>query len=272
MTPEEWSRAKELFDAALEQEPTQRAAFLAQACPDDRLRQEVEKLVLNFQEAGSFLSNPVLRAQTPKPCEILEVRAEDEWPGSSAGSRQPLSTKQGTDDPMVGRHLGVYKLGRRIGQGGMAAVFLAVRADGEFRQQVAIKLLLPGLDSNEVVRRLRTERQTLAGLDHPNIVKLLDGGSTPEGLPYLVMDYVEGSPIDEYCDRHKLSIEQRLRLFGKVCEAVQHAHEKLVIHRDLKPGNILITSDGIPKLLDFGIAKVMEPAAQLTTVTQTGAR
>jgi serine/threonine protein kinase len=272
MTPEEWSRAKELFDAALEQEPTQRAAFLAQACPDDSLRQEVEELVINFQEAGSFLSNPVLRGQTPKPSEILEVRAEDESPGSSAGSRQPLSTIQGTDDPMVGRHLGVYKLGRRIGQGGMAAVFLAVRADGEFRQQVAIKLLLPGLDSHEVVRRLRTERQTLAGLDHPNIVKLLDGGSTLEGLPYLVMDYVEGSPIDEYCDSYKLSIEQRLRLFGKVCEAVQHAHQRLIIHRDLKPGNILVTAEGVPKLLDFGIAKVLEPTTGPPALTQTGTR
>ena len=108
MTPEEWSKAKELFDAALEQEPTQRAAFLAQACPDDSLRHEVEKLVINFQQAGSFLSNPVLRAQTPRPSEISDVRAEDAWPGLSAGSRQPLSTIQGTDDPMIGRHLGVY--------------------------------------------------------------------------------------------------------------------------------------------------------------------
>jgi serine/threonine protein kinase/tetratricopeptide (TPR) repeat protein len=272
MTPEDWSKAKELFDAALEQEPTQRAAFLAQACPDDNLRQEVEKLVINFQEAGSFLSNPVLHAQTPRPSAISEVRAENESPGSGAGSRQPSCTVQGTDDPMVGRHLGVYELGKRIGQGGMAAVFLAVRADGEYRQQVAIKLLLPGLDSHEVVSRLRTERQTLAGLDHPNIVKLLDGGSTPEGLPYLVMDYVEGSPIDEYCDSHKLSIEQRLRLFGKVCGAVQHAHERLIIHRDLKPGNILVTADGVPKLLDFGIAKVLEPTAAPPALTQTGAR
>jgi serine/threonine protein kinase/tetratricopeptide (TPR) repeat protein len=203
----------------------------------------VEKLLINFQEVGSRLSSPVLHSH--------------------------ISTH---GHPMIGRHLGVYKLERRIGQGGMAAVFLAKRADGEFSRQVAIKLLLPGLDSDEVLSRFRRERQTLAGLDHPNIVKLLDGGSTPEGLPYLVMDYVEGSPIDEYCDTHKLSIEQRLRLFGQVCEAVQHAHETLVIHRDLKPGNILITADGVPKLLDFGIAKVMEPAAPQTALTQTGAR
>src|SRR5262245_39565330 len=237
MTAEEWNKVKALFDAALTREPSQRAAFLAEDCPDDRLRHEVEKLLINFQEAGSRLSSPVLHPQ------------------SSINSH-----------PMIGRQLGVYKLERHIGQGGMAAVFLAKRADGEFSRQVAIKLLLPGLDSDEVLSRFRRERQTLAALDHPNIVKLLDGGSTPEGLPYLVMDYVEGSPIDEYCDTHKLSIEQRLRLFGKVCEAVQHAHEKLVIHRDLKPGNILITADGVPKLLDFGIAKVMEPGAQLTAV------
>lgn len=243
MTPEEWNRVKALFDATLLLEPSQRAAFLAEGCPDDGLRREVEKLLINFLEVGSRLTSPVLHPH--------------------------ISTH---GDPMIGRHLGVYKLERRIGQGGMGVVFLAKRADGEFSRQVAIKLLLPGLDSDEVLSRFRRERQTLAALDHPNIVKLLDGGSTPEGLPYLVMDYVEGSPIDKYCDTHKLSIDQRLRLFGKVCEAVQHAHEKLVIHRDLKPGNILITSDGVPKLLDFGIAKVMEPTAQLTAVTQPGAR
>jgi serine/threonine protein kinase/tetratricopeptide (TPR) repeat protein len=173
---------------------------------------------------------------------------------------------------MIGRHLGDYELRRRVGQGGMAAVFLAVRADGEYRQQVAIKLVLPGLERDEILNRFRKERQTLAGLDHPNIVKLLDGGSTPEGLPYLVMDYVEGSPIDKYCDSHKLSVDQRLHLFGKVCEAVHHAHQKLVIHRDLKPGNILVTADGVPKLLDFGIAKVLEPDEEQLALTHTGGR
>jgi len=126
----------------------------------------------------------------------------------------------------------------------MAAVYLAERADGEFRQQVAIKLIRPGLDSDEVLRRFRNERQTLAGLDHPNIVKLLDGGSTPEGLPYLAMDYVEGSPIDQYCDNRKLPVDDRLRLFSQVCGGVQYAHQKLVIHRDLKPSNILVTAEG----------------------------
>jgi serine/threonine protein kinase len=156
----------------------------------------------------------------------------------------------------------------------MAGVYLAVRADGEFRQQVAIKLVRAGLDSDEVLSRFRNERQTLAGLDHPNIVKLLDGGSNPEGTPYLVMDYVEGSPIDEYCDRHKLSVEERLHLFGRVCEAVEYAHQKQVIHRDLKPSNILVTADGVPKLLDFGIAKVLsaQRSDEALRLTHTGAR
>ena len=175
---------------------------------------------------------------------------------------------------MAGRRLGVYKLVRRVGQGGMASVYLAVRADGEFRQQVAIKLVRAGLDSDEVLSRFRNERQTLAGLDHPNIVKLLDGGSSPEGTPYLVMDYVEGSPIDEYCDRQRLSVEERLHLFGRVCEAVEYAHQEGVIHRDLKPSNILVTADGVPKLLDFGIAKVLsaQRSDEALRLTHTGAR
>jgi len=177
------------------------------------------------------------------------------------------------EDPMAGRQVGVYKLVRRLGQGGMAAVYLAVRADGEFRQQVAIKLIRPGLDSDEVLSRFRNERQTLAELDHPNIVKLLDGGRTPEASPYLVMDYVEGSPIDEYCDNRKLSIDERLHVFLKVCGGVQYAHQKRVIHRDLKPSNILVTAEGVPKLLDFGIAKVLSPELSgQALVTQTGAR
>jgi eukaryotic-like serine/threonine-protein kinase len=249
MTRENWNKVKALFESALAREPDQRAVFLRQNCPEDDLRQEVEKLLVNSREAGSFLSEPAVSA---------ELGGE--------------TTSLGVDDPMVGRRLGAYKLTRRVGQGGMAAVYQAVRADGEFQQQVAIKLVQPGLDSEEVLKRFRNERQTLAGLDHPNIVKLLDGGSAPDGAPYLVMDYVEGSPIDVYCDRHKLGVEERLGLFGKVCEAVEHAHQKRVIHRDLKPSNILVTAEGVPKLLDFGIAKVLEPTARTLAVTQTGAR
>jgi serine/threonine protein kinase/tetratricopeptide (TPR) repeat protein len=156
----------------------------------------------------------------------------------------------------------------------MGAVFLASRDDDEYHKQVAVKFLHPGFDSSDLLNRFRNERQTLAGLDHPNIVKLLDGGSTPEGLPFLVMDYVEGSPIDEYCDQLKLCIDERLHLFSKVCEAVQYAHQKFVVHRDLKPSNILVAADGTPRLLDFGIAKVLnsQPSAQALSLTKTGAR
>jgi feruloyl esterase len=179
-----------------------------------------------------------------------------------------------TDEPMTGRRLGPYRVVRRIGQGGMAAVFLAMRDDDAYQKEVAIKLVQPGRESRELLDRFRNERQTLADLDHPNIVKLLDGGSTPEGSLYLVMDYVEGSPIDDYCDSHKLSIDKRLQLFVKVCDAVQYAHHKSVVHRDLKPSNILVTEDGAPKVLDFGIAKVLNAPspADALLLTQTGMR
>jgi len=156
----------------------------------------------------------------------------------------------------------------------MAAVYLATRADDVYLKQVAVKLVIPGLDHQEILRRFQNERQTLAGLDHPNIVKLLDGGTTEEGLPYLIMDYVEGVAIDEYCDSRNQSTTERLHVFRVVCAAVQYAHEKHVVHRDLKPSNILVTADGIPKLLDFGIAKVLnlEPGSRNLELTQSGLR
>src|SRR5436309_10014498 len=175
---------------------------------------------------------------------------------------------------MTGQRLGSYQVLHEIGHGGMAVVYAAVRADDEYRKRVAIKVVLPGLDSEDILRRFRNERQTLASLDHPNIVKLLDGGTTEEGLPYLVMDYVEGIPIDAYCDHHNQSTTERLQLFRAVCAPVQHAHENQVIHRDLKPSNILVSADGVPKLLDFGIAKVLNPdiASRTLQLTQAGMR
>jgi hypothetical protein len=234
MTPDGWDRAKELFEAALELDPSQRASFLAENCHEASLKQQVERLLIDYQAAGSFLDNPAAEIQIE---EVSHLRPLSEEQVATAKSAE-------AEDPMVGRRLGAYKLLRRVGQGGMAAVFLAMRADEEYQKEVAVKLVHPGLDSQEVLSRFKSERQTLAGLDHPNIVKLLDGGSAPEGLPFLVMEYVEGSPIDEYCDQHKLSVDERLRLFGDVCDAVQYAHEKLVIHRDLKPSNILVVADG----------------------------
>src|SRR6185295_1958355 len=137
--------------------------------------------------------------------------------------------------------------------------YLAERADDQFRKEVAIKVVRGGLATEETRRRFLHERQILAGIDHPNIASLLDGGTTDDGLPYLVMDYVEGLSINEYCDAHKLSTTERLLLFREVCSAVQYAHQRLVIHRDIKPANILVTNDGTPKLLDFGIAKLLDP-------------
>ncbi|MGC9952509.1 MAG: serine/threonine-protein kinase, partial [Bryobacteraceae bacterium] len=151
-------------------------------------------------------------------------------------------------------------MGERIGEGGMGEVYLAERED-QFRQRVAIKLIRPGMASPEVVRRFVIERQTLAALKHPRIVRLVDGGATGDGFPYLVVDYVEGLPIDRYCDQHKLRISERLRLFVETCDAVHHAHQSLVVHCDLKPSNILVTAEGSPMLLDFGIAKLLDPAA-----------
>ena len=220
----------------------------------------LKSCLTNYQEAGSFLDDPVLNPSISPPNAPAEIQTEEaSRPRPQSAELLTTATNVEAEDPMVGRQLGAYKIVRRIGQGGMAAVFLAVRADDEYRKQVAIKLVPPGLDSATCSSRFRNERQTLAGLDHPNIVKLLDGGSTPEGVPFLVMDYVEGSLIDEYCDQHKLSIDERLHLFCKVCDAVQYAHQELVVHRDLKPSNILVAADGTPKLLDFGIAKVLNP-------------
>ncbi|MFY9560008.1 MAG: protein kinase [Terriglobales bacterium] len=234
-----WQKIKDLFGEALELDAEKRKAFLDQACDGDpSLRREVDSLLA--------ASEPATKSD-----------------GQGTTSEQ---------DRMIGRRLGAYEILKLIGSGGMAAVYLAIRADDQYRKRVAIKLIHPGLEKEAVCRRFRSERQMLAALDHPNIVKLLDGGTTEEGLPYLVMDYVEGRPIDEYCDDHKLTIEHRLRLFRTVCGAVEHAHQNLVIHRDLKPSNILVTAEGTPKLLDFGIAKLLNPefSAETGLLTQTG--
>jgi eukaryotic-like serine/threonine-protein kinase len=161
----------------------------------------------------------------------------------------------------MGRRLGPYELGDAIGAGGMGEVYRAARADSEYQQQVAIKLVRAGFDTAFISTRLRAERQILATLEHPNIARLLDGGTTADGVPYLVMELVDGVPIDRYCEEHQLDISARLRLFIQVCSAVQYAHRRMIIHRDLKPRNILVTRDGVPKLLDFGVAKILDPGA-----------
>ena len=178
----------------------------------------------------------------------------------------PRSGSTGSADDA---RIGPYRLIREIGRGGMGTVLLAVRSDDAFQKRVAIKVLKRGMDTDAIVRRFRTERQILASLEHPNIAGLLDGGTTPEGLPYFAMEYVEGQPIDEHCDARQLDTTARLQLFRKICAAVQHAHQNLIIHRDIKPANVLVTADGTPKLLDFGIAKLLNPELGGQTLAPT---
>jgi serine/threonine protein kinase len=236
MEPELWSRIEDLFHRALELDQSRRAEFLQQACGDDQaLRRELDSLLALDKPAERFIESPAL--------ELMGRLAANE-----SGMAAPPEK------------IGPYRIVREIGHGGMAVVYLAERDDQNYRSRVAIKMVKPGIGTDPVLERFRNERQTLAALDHPNIVKLLDGGRTELGLPYLVMEYVEGLPIDRYCDLNQLSIASRLRLFRTVCSAVQYAHQNLVIHRDLKPGNILVTMEGVPRLLDFGIAKLLNPA------------
>lgn len=170
---------------------------------------------------------------------------------------------------MIGRRVGVYELRREIGRGGMGAVYLAERVDGEFRQTVAIKLIKRGMDTDLILKRFRRERQIIAALEHPNIAHFLAGGSTADGLPYFVMEFIDGKPLYQFCDENKLGIEDRLKIFRQICDAVETAHKNKVIHRDLKPSNILVKKDGTPKLLDFGIAKVLDPDLAVTDIDPT---
>src|SRR5579883_1394266 len=239
-----WAQIEDIFQAALEFTPAARRAFLDSACGADwELRREVESLLAFDTQSRDLLADAV---------------------GSTAAAifREPLGE---------GQMLGPYRLVRLLGEGGMGRVFLATRADEAFTKHVAIKLIKSGMDSESVVQRFHHERQILASLEHPNIARLLDGGSSPDGRPYFVLEYVEDAlSITEYACQHALSLEDRCRLWAKVCEAVAYAHRNLVVHRDLKPGNILVTPDGTPKLLDFGIAKLLtDPSASTATLAQT---
>jgi len=229
--PERWRRIETLFHQAEALSATRRADFLARACGDDpELRREVESLLAADGGVGRALDEAIARAA-----------------GSAVG------------DPILPR-IGAWEVLREIGRGGMGTVYLARRADRAFEQQVAIKVIRGGVADRAQIDRFRAERQILANLDHPAIARLLDGGATDDGLPYLVMEYLEGEPIDRWCDQRCLPIAARLELFLRVCDAVQYAHQNLVVHRDIKPSNILVTAHGAPKLLDFGIAKLLDPA------------
>ncbi len=250
MQTDRWEKVDELFGTALELAPDERATFLATVCAgDETLRAEVETLLLAHQQAGQFIQAPAFEAGV----ELLK-------------QREQLAQR--------GRLIGAYQIIRELGQGGMGAVYLAARADQSYEKHVAIKLIRRGAESQEIERRFRNERQILAALDHPNIARLLDGGTTAEGQPYLVMDYVEGQPLDAFCQARKLDTSARLQLFRHICAAVHYAHQHLVVHRDLKPSNILVTADGTPKLLDFGIAKLLAPEsgaydAAMPTIEET---
>ena len=238
-----WKRVDSILNQSLELRPEDRSAFLDGACAGDQwLRHEVESLLASMDKSLGFIERPLHQVAE-------NLTAEPEGPGSRIQS---------------------YKLLRAIGEGGMGRVYLAARADDEYSKQVAIKLLQAGFAQTAAMRlRFRNERQILADLEHPNIARLLDGGTTPNGLPFLVMEYVDGLPIHEYARQKNLTIEQKLKLFVTVCDAVDYAHKHLVVHRDIKPANILVTSAGVPKLLDFGIAKLLDADEGSASQTRT---
>ncbi len=243
MTPERWQQVKLLFNRAMECEPAARAAFLIEHGGEDlELRREVESLLASADDSGRTLQTPAARLTSGFPEEAATA--------------------------MVGQHVGPYRLVREIGWGGMGTVYEAMRADEAFRRRVAIKIVRREMATQLVLQRFRHERQILAELNHPNIAGLLDGGVTADGRPFFAMEYVEGQPIDEFCRARTPGVRDRIALFLEVCDAVQYAHRSLIVHRDLKPSNILVTASGRPKLLDFGIAKLLDDgaagAAQLT--------
>ena len=230
MSPERWQKIKGILEQAIEISPDQRSGFLAEVCAGDaELLNEVE----------SFLAK--------EKDEILE---------SDAFS---LLGEDGVSDKIIGQIIDEYEILSPIGEGGMGTVYLAEQRGEEFSQKVALKLIKRGMDTGAVLKRFLTERKILASLKHPHIAGLIDGGSNAEGLPYFVMEYIEGVPIKEFCEERRYDTRERLELFLRVCNAVSYAHQNLVVHRDIKPSNIIVMKDGAPKLLDFGIGKILSP-------------
>ncbi len=258
MSPELWERAQSVVDAALEVQPHQRDAFLAQACGDDEgLLRNVQVAFETSGHGSDFLERSIDGCAPGLLLEVAE-EAEELEDVSSAGERK------------AGDRVGPYRLIRELGRGGMGAVHLAERDDERYERLVAIKLIrLDGL-SRELRRRFLLEQRILASLEHPHIARLYDAGAGEDGTPFIVMEYVDGHPIDAYCDEHRLGVAERLALFDQVCDAVQFAHGKLVVHRDLKPGNVLVSERRVVKLLDFGIAKLLraddDAAADVTAI------
>ncbi len=247
LSPGLWARITPILDEALDLEPGDRTAFVRAACADDaELRDAVDRLLAADRDSGGFLEEAV-----------------------DAYLMVPVGEPDGLASGTV---VGPYRVVREIGHGGMGLVYLAERADGQFDQQVALKLVRAGLGGHDVQRRFLAERRILAGLDHPHIAHLVDGGLTSDGRPWFAMEFIDGAPLIDWCDQRRLGLDERLRLFGHVCEAVRHAHQKLLVHRDIKPSNILVTAEGRVKLLDFGIAKLLDDSGADEGATRTGLR
>jgi len=275
-----WRRLEELFREAVEQTPAERRVLLERVGRESpELRDELTELLAADRDSEAFVTGTIggaldlLEHEAPSGANGSAVPAHSSGNGVDGNGPADAPPAQGTSalnggdevppdawsDPHVGPRLGSHRLISEIGRGGMSRVFLAERVDGEYRQRVAVKLLRPGMDSREILRRFHNERRILARLEHPHIARLYDGGTTAAGHPYFVMEHIEGRPIDRFADEEELGIEERIRLFQAVCRAVHYAHQNLVVHRDLKPTNVLVTPDGQPKLLDFGIAKLLDP-------------
>jgi len=245
VTPDRWQRVKDVFSAACELDASERNRYLDETCAGDAaLRAEVVSLLDAHNQTDAVIDRPA----------AAYVGGGEVFAGS---------------DRRIGQRIGAYEIVALIGHGGMGEVYRARRVDAQYDKEVAIKLVPAGYHRDFVLQRLRAERQILANLDHPDIARLIDGGATDEGLPYLVMELVAGEPLDRYCEQRKLTMRERLQLFRDVCSAVSYAHQRLVVHRDLKPGNILVTAEGRVKLLDFGIAKLLQPSANDTGAAPT---
>lgn len=250
MQAENWKKVKKLLNEVLQLETSEREKFLDNSNLSDEIRAEVESLL------------------------AFETEAQNMMFLSAVEFSKDFFDEEETKNVLTGQQIGVYKIVSELGYGGMGAVYLAERADGKFQQKVALKLLKREMNTAALRRRFQHEREILASLEHPNIARLLDAGTTEDKIPFLAMEYVEGLPIDDYCNEHNLDLNARLDLFRKVCLAVDFAHRNLVVHRDLKPSNILVTKEGIPKLLDFGISKILSNEygqSDSATVTKLGA-
>lgn len=250
MDKREWEQIESIVDGALERHGKERMAYINDQCGDNKqLKKQVTEYLNAIEQSIGFLENDDVQ----KGLLIDDFIKDPNTPASS----------------LIGEVIGNYKITKLIGYGGLGSVFLAKRADGKFQHQVALKVLRRGMDTPKNISRFQLKREILAELSHPNIAQLYDGGVTEDGLPYLIMEYIDGTPIDNYCNQQKLSLKQRLSLFEEICDAVQYAHNNLIIHRDLKPANIMVTETGVVKILDFGISKLIrEDTGHTTSQTQ----